>query len=126
MDKEKQRIKIAEACGWHHFIINDEWGPDRALKPNQIFKTGCVFTEIPDYLSDLNVMREALILLNKGQRIDFVNHLLKIVPPDSTCILMDEYDTTEVSASTTPFALITAKEEYLAEAFLKTIGLWEN
>lgn len=114
MKPEKQRIAIAETCGWHHFIINDEYGPDRGLKPDQTASIGCVFTELPDYLNDLNAMHEAekvLVAKDDGShagcaRYVYASHLYGLVP-----------------AGVQPFMATAAQR---AEAFLRAIGKWEE
>jgi hypothetical protein len=50
---------IAKYLGWHHFILNDEYGNDRALKPDQEATEGCIFTDLPDYYNDLVAMYQA-------------------------------------------------------------------
>lgn len=47
MNKEQQRIAIAELCGWK-LLSNNRW-----TRPN-----GC-YADVPDYLNDLNAMAEA-------------------------------------------------------------------
>ena len=120
MNKQKQRIAIAEACGWiphpdnaninvKHWtlggskygergakrasskIINDDtWGLDQSL--------------LPDYLNDLNAMHEAEKMLTAKQ--------------------WDEYGG---QLECTPYVIqnwIHATAARRAEAFLKTLNLW--
>ena len=59
MRKEYINKAIAELCGWHHIIMDDEYGPDRGL-PKQIpFSEGVVFLELPDFRTDLNLIHLA-------------------------------------------------------------------
>jgi len=72
MNKEQQRIKIAEACGFlrHHHVRN-----------------------CPDYLNDLNAMHEAWQTLTSNQKITYRGELAKIcareAPERDTCWLED-------------------------------------
>ena len=67
MNEQEQRIAIAMACG---FKINRKSG-------SQLDYDG-----FPDYLHDLNAMREAVENLTKIQRRDYVNALWVVVNPD--------------------------------------------
>lgn len=111
MTPEQKRIKIAESRGWHHFIINDEWGPDRALKPGQQFEVNCCFTDLPDYLNSRDAMAEALAGLTQEQHIAFMRELCHGLTPttysDGWCI-------------------VRATPSQLAEAYGLTKGLWEE
>jgi uncharacterized protein YeaC (DUF1315 family) len=93
MNKEKQRIAIAEACGkwpdgWPHSFMNQS---DR-------------LRHVPDYLNDLNAMHEAenLGFRSAQQCRDYAEYL-------------DD-------GNGGHFATATER----AEAFLKTIGKWED
>lgn len=91
MKPQDQRIAIAEACGW-----KDAEG------------------QFPDYLNDLNAMREAESTL--GSEIwDFAKNLESIVHPEPT------------KSTWAAWAYCcTATAAQHAEAFLKTIGKWKD
>ena len=102
MNPEQQRLKIAEACGWRlnknkHTSKSLDWiGPD----DQRTYMP-------PDYLNDLNAMQEAekaLIGGNNWELCDYVHRL-------------------HHATNGWP-ALATAAQR--AEAFLKTLGLWEE
>lgn len=112
MTDQEINIAIAEACGWHHIIKDDEWGPDRALKPDQKFEMGCAFTNIPDYCNDLNSMHEAEKVLTADQK--YAN--LRFIAPDWK-------DWTDGKAYL-KITYATARER--AEAFLRTLGKWKE
>lgn len=99
MSPEKQRIAIARACGWTKCRI--EWGFPVGNRNNDV-----IVRDIPDYLNDLNAMHEAEKKLT-GQKIDaYVTTLcLKVQPAPS---------------------LWNATAAQRAEAFLRTLGLWED
>jgi hypothetical protein len=98
MDKETQRIAIAEACGWSEirmcpkYNIYIAWHPDHGGNP------------LPDYLNDLNAMHEAEKVLSHNQGSDYYDVLCEI--------------------STYKAHMATAAQR--AEAFLKTLNLWEG
>lgn len=106
MTPEKQRIAIAEACGWREvrrvphsdgkiFGQNPNYPP---MVPPRI--------SVPDYLTDLNAMREAEMAL--GLKYDqWTRELRAICQRDRRCV---------ESATATQ----------RAEAFLRTIGKWEE
>jgi hypothetical protein len=102
MNKELQRIRIAEACGFD----KSHW---LELKGGIVFGTS---GSLPDYPNDLNAMHEAWQTLTSDQRITYRGELAKIcareAPERDTCWLED----------------IAA--EFAPEAFLKTLGLWKE
>jgi hypothetical protein len=114
MKPEKQRKAIAEACG---IVSRDQWGP--------LYKTALGVVRVcPDYLNDLNAMAEAEKTLSwkdegpaTSQRRRYLMNLEAVIsgPPNR----FGERPNRTLSV---PFA--TAAER--AEAFLRTIGKWED
>ena len=112
MNPEQQRIAIAEACGWRCTAEFKEaiacW-----IRPNGMSHQ----TELlPNYINDLNAMHEAEKVLAHDQMIDYSRHVGKLVTsylPASRAAWMD-------------FRLINATAAQRAEAFLRTIGKWEE
>lgn len=101
MSPEKQRVAIATACGWTDTqIIDGKYGQ----------------TDVPDYLSDLNAMREARAILTPDQQIQFSIFVGKSV---TRMLRVNQ-------AAWMDFCLIDATAECQAEAFLRTLGLWEE
>lgn len=101
MNKEEQRIAIAEACGF----TSDSW----CLTTN-----GWLFADtVPDYLNDLNAMHQALKTLNEDQMVS-MDHHLDVVVGNGKQGLNYEY------------FLWSATAAQLAEAFLFTIGKWKE
>jgi hypothetical protein len=97
MNMEQQRIAIAEACGWTDTpIVDGKYGQ----------------TDVPDYLNDLNAMHEVEKVLTEEQRIAYSNHTY-----DVAC---------KVQRETEKWRWISLTAKQRAEAFLKTIGLWED
>jgi hypothetical protein len=126
MDKTQQRIAIAEACGWKR------WDHPDALKRKEGWIMPENFVEdpegfqvsrhsVPDYLNDLNAMHEAEKVLDWDQKYDYGEALARMT-------IGDEFDDPE---GFTPnglgyFAPITASAAQRAEAFLRTLGKWEE
>ena len=110
MNKEQQRIAIAEACGWTECQLIKGYDGEQdpyGVAPNK----SPILRETPDYLNDLNAMHEAeRMLYARPNKTDgkvwayvYENHLINIT-------------TTEIIA--------TAAQR--AEAFLKTLNLWKS
>ena len=109
MNKEAQRIAIAEACGW------TEIKPQRATtgisdyptgKLNGVRKDGSRDYYVPNYLKDLNAMHEAEKVLNEKQ-----DHIMNDT-------LWDMCEGRKY--------LWHATASQRAEAFLRTIGKWKE
>jgi hypothetical protein len=97
MKPEQQRIAIAEAC---EIVSRDQWGP--------LYKTARgVLRDCPDYLNDLNAMQEVERAMNNNDWWKFVEYLTNICGGG--------------------IALgVSATAAQRAEAFLKTVGKWEE
>jgi len=108
MSPEQQRTTIAEACGW---VMKTEqvehtngyqWTEKRKVWVSPTGKRG----ELPNYLNDLNAMHEAEETLGS-----YIPKLMRYI-----YILKD----------TSPLPCVRATAAQRAEAFLKTIGKWED
>jgi len=103
MNKEKQRIAIAEACGWREI---SDW---KAAGINGQHPTEPWTEVIPDYLNDLNAIHEAEKVLRDDREAAFRGWLwLAHGQPELRC------------------AIVHATAAQRAEAFLRTIGKWEE
>ena len=130
MTPEQQRIAIAEACGWTvtHWKVN----PFDVIATKD--GTEYLLKHLPDYLNDLNAMHEAeKVLWDKGLMLEFVNQLVGIVCA-AKGFRLDKLATDEVAAYVTVLCLAVQPKPMLhhataaqrAEAFLRTIGKWEE
>lgn len=120
MTPEQQNIAIAKAVGWK-WNYGDESKMTEGLrywslgewKFPQNAKT---FEELPKYTTDLNAMHEACEVAfgNSDAWISFVDHLCNI--------------THAIDCSMHDALVITnrATAAQRAEAFLRTLGLWED
>ena len=113
MTPEKQRVVIAEACGWQRCYVNsDEF---YGLNPNRIY------TIMPNYPFSLNAMHDAeKVLWDKGLLLEFVNQLVGIVCA-AKGFRLDKLTTDDHL-----IFVATATAEQEAEAFLRVLGLWEE
>ena len=116
MSPQSQRIAIAEACGWYEIYYDgtENNGPESDINPLRLVgkwsKRGvgswAIICSLPDYLNDLNAMHEAEKVLNEKQE-----HIMN----DTLWDLMSgrKY-------------LWHATAPQRAEAFLRTLGKWEE
>lgn len=107
MNPEKQRIAIAEACGWTHIAFNRGW-----IKAGD----GEIQGVIPDFLNDLNSMHEAEKMLTHDQQVGYSVNMVRLTTwnmPSSRAAWLD-------------FTIAHATAAQRAEAFLETIGKWEE
>jgi len=108
MDKNKQIIAIAEYCGWQQ--VMELHGYIKGIRPPT---RGWI--TVPDYLNDLNAMHNAEKHLLNREGDDwgiYCDNLMDIIVSAAGYSAADLY--CHASAATR------------AEAFLKTIGKWEE
>lgn len=109
MSPQSQRIAIAESCGWRRTSsvsgIAEAWidGPEYN-------------TLLPDYLNDLNAMHEAEKTLDAEAQYRFINNLADILKEGSDWMRWPP-------CIGNVFRAASAQR---AEAFLKTIGEWDD
>jgi len=113
MTPEAQRIAIAEACGWKHvgsigFIL-------KGCPPDYVYGSRALQSNVPDYLTDLNAMHEA------EKTLDTTNG----GPKSGDCL---RYAYSRELYKLTPEWLqpFRAPAHIRAEAFLRTIGKWDD
>jgi|688.fasta_scaffold2172039_1 hypothetical protein len=129
MDPNKQRIAIAEYCGWTNYHIGspgaggavDRPGRPVGTPPNR--KYTC---ELPNYTGCLNAMHEAEKTIPKRDKGIYADILMRVVGPDGETDMVDDYGEWSTSPTTSLFAILNATAAQRAEAFLKTIGKWEE
>lgn len=110
MTDEEINKAIAEACGWK-LLANNRW-----TKPCGIY------ADLPNYAADLNAMHEAEKVLTEEQFYEYGANLDKITLPKNKM---------EMCYVHCPEAgmyreLVCATATQRAEAFLKTLDLWEQ
>ena len=105
MTPEQQRIAIAEACGWKTGYRDPEaWHP------------------LPNFLNDLNAMSVALDTLNDDQQWQFIQHLNEITRNKDHSYADDWF----IQDTDWTWRMVNATATQRAEAFLRTIGKWEE
>jgi hypothetical protein len=118
MNEQKQRTAIAKACGWTQNkrgswvdpsgrCVYESWGP---TYPGAV---------PPYYLEDLNAMHEAEKTLEDRQHQYYYRHLEEI---QSGC----PYEPDSYYGAGWIYHNVHAIAAQRAEAFLKTLGLWED
>jgi hypothetical protein len=113
MKPEEQRIAIAEACGWTQCQWNGAYNTLKGVPPIR----PSLFQDIPDYLNDLNAIREAENKLSKDHRKQLVYVLLRVVIAD-----LDK-NTPEIDKFRVLYFATAAQR---AEAFIRVIGKWNS
>jgi hypothetical protein len=112
MKNEEINRRIAEACGWR------KPEPDECSFPEHELKSpvdGCCYVNVPDYCTDLNAMHEAETHILRSEHTDTLglNYWKNL-----WFVCGDNYE------KITTVAHATAHQR--AEAFLRTIGKWEE
>lgn len=105
MSPDKQRIAIATACGWKRHV--DGLGYYQGVHPALMGGRA-----IPDYLNDLNAMHKAEETLQESQRGTYSDELYDLA--------------VEHQLKTGKWRYLSMTASQRAEAFLRTIGKWED
>lgn len=112
MTPEAQRIAIAEECGWKREIpgpLDVSYWFTHTSWPSLVTISG-----LPDYLTDLNAMHEAEKVLTKDEdKFRYTVHLGEVVA-------------TRANRWTVKFEFTHATAAERAEAFLRTLNLWDD
>jgi hypothetical protein len=120
MTDEQINQRIAEACGWQNCVGGSGLVTRYKGTPSET----TVRVTLPDYLNDLNAMHEVVMTLSVKQRSEFRNQLQYLIAPSTKpnqkvsgikVMGVDHYD---------EWWHATAAQR--AEAFLRTIGKWEE
>lgn len=118
MTPEAQRIAIAEACGWKVHPTHESLGADsvEAVRRMSLLAwTNGVETrlenQLPDFLNDLNAMREAILSLPKHNEIPLDRNI-------------DRYNDYLIDVCGSINEAFNATAAQRAEAFLRMMGLW--
>ena len=107
MNPEEINIAIAEACGWK-YEKNETHAPDGSFWWSKE-------PEFPNYCNDLNAMHEAEGKLEGMNKAEFAVQLCRVVGKDWPS-----------GIGGGSFAHIHTTARQRAEAFLRTLGKWEE
>jgi len=108
---EAQRIAVAEACGW---ILNPAKHTAKGLDWLHV-PSGNTAYNPPNYLNDLNAMHDAEKVLTNEQDLEYSEALEQVV--EGRFVTNNDEDMRRLRSA-------TASQR--AEAFLRTIGKWEE
>lgn len=116
MTDEQINEKIAEACGWHDFKLSTLFSGSRL--------TACIPGDsqrlfVPDYCNDLNACHEFAAWLDTEQQIQFAEELWFLVSENPYRVWWN------LNANEA-YQLAEATARQRAEAFLRTLNLWEE
>ncbi len=129
MSPKAQRIAIAEACGWKHRLATHDAPVERCgMKLPNSFGNQIeawwhetneqhrgVYAIPPDFLADLNAMHGAEKALPLGSSVEYWHYLFDV---------HRRYQGS-ISAPTVIY-MVSATAAQRAEAFLRTLGKWEE
>lgn len=111
MNPDKQRTKIADACGidiTQHSVADFLTG-----------KTQVRYWELPNYTKDLNACHEMEKVLTFHQQATFLNNLAAILGQFAS---FNEGETGRADF----FKMVNSTAAQLCEAFLRCLNLWEE
>lgn len=119
MTPEQQRIALAEWAGWKWDSIPADGGCFGWVSPEGGFPQDGI-ESLPDYLSDLNAVRDLEQKLTNAQRRYYAKMLISVHPL--------HYDPIEASDDgyMKLFLIAHMDAAQRCEALLKTIGLWKE
>jgi hypothetical protein len=114
MTKEQINIAIAQACG---FYQEEPWLDGRECWGHKNHPPHVGFEQIPDYCNDLNAMHEAEATLDFEQAELFEDELCDVT-----------FKNNDGLENPLPcrFSVCHATAKQRAEAFLRTLNLWEE
>lgn len=108
MTNEQINQRIAEACGWTEIHDSGPWHNHKpwGYPPQPPGTGGNAYKYVPDYCADLNAMHEAEMTLTEYQRESIYPRMM--------------------GGWRNPTKPIYATARQRAEAFLRTLGKWEE
>lgn len=112
MTQEQINIAIAKACGW---IEEEPWLNGRSCFSYKDNSISYGIEDIPDYYNDLNAMHEAEKIIPIESRFIYTSEI--VVACTGGRLFMGE-------DNRIPIAFATASQK--AEAFLRTLNLWQD
>ncbi len=140
MTPEQQRIEIAESLGWHWYRargtgiitfntppttkredwVENQW--DVIPRPDNYLMCIVAFVNCPDYLNDIDEIRQVYLQLSDDRKMVFLEHLLCIVALER--MTRDDWPT--VSGITAARWIADATAAQWTEAYLHVIGKLEG
>ena len=111
---EEKRIKVAELCGWSTLKITLERG--RKMMHETTGQVGYAKDVLPDYINDLNAMREAELVMLAQRRVFKQGWLNSEVYTNNLGRILDCSDKEDW------ILCVTATAAQRAKAFVLTMG----
>jgi len=112
MSDEQINIAIAEACGWTHiFQPDDEFA---LLGMHPAHSMGRDYSTVPDYCDDLNAMHKA----ERSVPFNIYDYVGQLAEASGAALYYED--------DSEAFQLLSATARQRAEAFLRTLGKWEE
>lgn len=111
-----QRIAIAQACGWKNVHISHKLSPTfykRLVGDNPV---NPAWFHAPQYCTNLNAMHEAEKILSPTQSEVYVSVMDNVM----------EIPTAFYGTARRAYLVMHATANQRAEAFLRTLNLWDN
>ena len=120
MNKEAQRIAIAELCRFTGIHVFTTYDGDSHLMGNLGGGEGNAVQKVPDYLGNLNAIQEAkkTLLTTRKLKLDFRDDLMSIIQRDGPM----ELGTTWLAI----MEMCLADCQQQAEALIKALNKWEE
>jgi hypothetical protein len=127
MNYYKQIWAIGEYIGYKNLkIIEGESPFSGVFVDNPNLQNSIPRIRLPNYTNDLNAMHEAEKTIPKRDKCIYANYLMMVVGFDGETDMVDDYGEWSTSKTTSLFSILNATAAQRAEAFLKTIGKWEE
>lgn len=126
MNKEQQRIKIAEACGYKNVHALNKWKEGGAMSDGTLVGDLGTMSKVyvPDYTSDLNAMHEAEKVLDLDQSYEYGQALAMIVREPENIAFKEKPARKFPLNGWGHFHVAHLTAFQRSEAFLKTLNLW--
>jgi hypothetical protein len=134
MTPKAQNVAIAKACGWSRFGMYRHIASGKQLlggpetlhgtppRDNDKPQDDQAYEPVPNYVADLGAVAKAQATLTDEQRTAFTYHLLGVLFQDTPIESLN--NNPGVVKVIWDVANATAAQR--AEAFLRTLGLWEG
>jgi hypothetical protein len=124
MTPQEINRRIAIACGWK--LLPNSFPPNSRLWEHPSGKRAYEPDDLPNYHGDLNAMHEAESALGVDQECQFIEHLEQLIRIPENILFGDKPTKKFELNEHGRFAVAHATAAQRAEAFLRTIGQWEE
>jgi len=123
MSPEAMRAKVAEACGWRQHELGYWFNASDGIR---ICNDSGGDAQPPNYPADLNACAEMRKKLTLDQQCHYIEHLEQIIRRPENIAFGDKPTRKFRLNHFGRFAVADATAEQHCEAFLRTLGLYED